>query len=73
MIKKEDLIKITRDKDFINSPKHENSLRKFLDQYPSGADDDQICKALCMTKKELEETYQCAILKLREGMTKNER
>lgn len=72
MIKKEDLIKLTRDKDFINSPKHENSLRKFLDQNPDGSTDSVICKALCMSQKELEETYQCAILKLREGMTDNE-
>ena len=72
MIKKEDLIRITRDKDFINSPRHENSLLKFMDENPDGAKDAVICKALCMSQKELEETYQCAILKLREGMTENE-
>jgi hypothetical protein len=72
VIKKEELIKITRDQDFINSPKHDNSLKKFMDQNPDGASDSVICKALCMSQKELDETYQCAILKLREGMTDDE-
>lgn len=70
MVKKEDLVKIARDHDFINAPKYDNSLKKFLDQNPDGAEDDEvICKALCITQKELEDMYQCAILKLREGMT----
>lgn len=72
MIKKDEFVKITRDHDFINSPKHENSLKKFVELNPDGANDSVICKALCMTQKELEETYQCAILKLREGMNADE-
>jgi hypothetical protein len=70
---KQDLsTKVLRERDFINSPKHDNSLRKFVDEHPDGAKDSVICKALCMTQKELEETYQCAILKLKEGLNTDE-
>lgn len=73
MIKKEELIKISRDFDYIHAPKHSNSLREFLDYYPDGAPDSVICKALCITQQELEDLYKSAILKLREGMVPNER
>ncbi len=74
MIKRDELFnKISRDSDFINSPKHENSLKLFLEQYPDGAPDAAICKALCITQKELDELYANAILKLREGMVSNGR
>lgn len=72
MSKSELPIKVATERDFINSPKHDNSLKAFLDEYPDGAKDSVICKALCMTQKELEETYQCAILKLREGLNTDE-
>ena len=73
MIKTEEIInKLNQDEDFIVSSKHENSLKLFLTQYPNGAPDTAICKALCITQKELDELYESAILKLREGMGINE-
>lgn len=72
MINKDDLIKITRDPDFVYSPKHGNSLAKLLDQYPDGAPDHLICKVLCITQKELEDLHASAIIKLREGMNADE-
>jgi hypothetical protein len=68
MIKKEDLMRIFEDPDYIHSPKHDNSLRVFLTNHPDGAQDSVICKALCISQKELEHLYESAILKLRQGM-----
>ena len=72
MIKKEDLIKISRDKDYIRSQKHGDSLQTFLDHYPDGAPDSIICKVLCITQKELDDIYASAIKKLQMGMENND-
>jgi hypothetical protein len=68
VIDKDEMVKIARDMDYIHSPKHANSLKEFLNHYPNGAPDSVICKALGFTQLELDDTYKCAIVKLREGM-----
>lgn len=68
MIKKEEMIRIVRDLDYIHSPKHANSLQRFMNHYPDGAPDSVICKALGMSQSELDDAYKSAINKLREGM-----
>lgn len=72
MIKKEELIKISRDNDYIRSPKYQDSLELFLYHYPNGAPDSVICKVLCMTQKELDDIYDSAIMKLKMGMGEND-
>lgn len=44
--------KINEDEDFINSPKHSNSLAVFEKKHPDGAKDDVIAKALMITEEE---------------------
>jgi hypothetical protein len=56
------------DKDFILSPKHDNSLNRLLDENPSGVPDSVICKVLDLTPESLQATYDGAILKLQEAM-----
>jgi len=70
--KKEEMTRISIDPDYIHSPKHENSLRILLDQNPEGVNDAMICKVLCLTQKELDDIYESAILKLKEGMDRDE-
>ena len=60
--------RIDTDEDFVLSPKHDNSLKRMMDDYPDGAPDNAICKALDMTPSELQETFERAIVKLRSSM-----
>lgn len=60
--------KIMNDEDFIDYPKFKNSLSKLIEKYPDGVDNETIAKALNMTKKEVEETYQKAIEKLKNNL-----
>jgi hypothetical protein len=73
VIKKEEIARILNDPDYIHSPKHGNSIKRFLDHYPDGAPDGVICKALCISQQELEDIYKSAIIKLREDMNSNAR
>lgn len=60
--------RIETDPDFICSPKHGNSLKRFLEDNPDGASDGVIGRLLKMTEKEVQETYIRAIIKLRKAM-----
>lgn len=60
--------RIDTDEDFVVSPKHGNSLKRLMDDYPDGAPDNVICKALDMTPAELQTTFERAIVKLRSSM-----
>lgn len=65
--------KISRDVDFINSPKHDNSLKEFLKQNPNGASDAVICKALCISQEEFDKLLNSAMIKMKATMgAKNE-
>lgn len=57
-------LKLMEDEDFIDYPKFKNSLKKLVDKYPDGVDNETIAKVLDMTEEEVEETYQSAIKKL---------
>jgi hypothetical protein len=60
--------KILNDEDFIDYPKFKNSLSKLVEKYPDGVDTETIAKVLNMTEEEVEETYQNAILKLKNNL-----
>jgi hypothetical protein len=61
-------IRIDTDPDFVDSPKHNNSLKKLIADYPGGAPDRIIRRVLRLTQEEVEAVYLRAILKLRENL-----
>lgn len=65
---KEKKHKISNEEDFIDYPKFKNSLSKLIEKYPEGVDTQTIAKVLNMTEKEVEETYQSAIKKLKDNL-----
>ena len=67
--------KLNKDEDWIDYPKYKNSIKKLLrnKKYMNGVPDNSvIAKALMMTEKEVEETYQSAIAKLRHQLVQDE-
>ena len=60
--------KIKNDPDFVYCPRLGNSLKKLMDKHPEGIDDERIEKVLLMSKKEIEETYNSALEKLRKSI-----
>ena len=72
MINNDETSKLNTDPDYINLPKYGYSLKKFLSNHPHGTTDSMICKALCISQKELEDLYRSAILKLKGGISGNE-
>ena len=68
MTKKIRDMRLDIDPDFVVSPKHNNSLKRFMNDHPNGAPDVAICKALELSKEELQSIYDSAILKLRRAM-----
>lgn len=59
---------ILNDPDYIEHPKFSCSVKKLLDKYPDGVDDDTIAKILMMDKSEVEAIYQESIKKLRKKL-----
>lgn len=59
--------KIMEEEDFIYCPRLGNSLRKLIEKYPDGVDDGRIQKILLLSEKELKNTYESAIKKLRDA------
>ena len=60
--------KIKSDPDFVYCPRLGNSLTKLMDKHPDGIDDERIEKVLLMSAKEIEETYNSALEKLRKSI-----
>jgi hypothetical protein len=60
--------KILNDEDFIYCPRLANSLERLMEKHPNGLGDERICKILLMSQEELDETFESAILKLRESL-----
>lgn len=58
-------LKLMEDEDFIDYPKFKNSLKKLIDKYPDGVDNETIAKVLDITESEAEGYYQSAIKKLK--------
>jgi hypothetical protein len=61
--------RLDSDPDFIIAPRHDNSLKRLMNDNPDGVPDTAICKALDLSKEELQNIYDSAILKLRRAMT----
>lgn len=60
--------RLDSDPDFIISSKHGNSLKKLINENPDGISDTAICKALDISKDELQKIYDSAMIKLRQAM-----
>jgi hypothetical protein len=67
-MKKQKDPRIETDKDFIDSKKHNNSLRLLLEEYPSGVPDKTICKVLQVSADELDEIYKSALAKFKANL-----
>lgn len=61
-------VRIDTDPDFVDSPKHNNSLRTLIADHPNGAPDHVIRRVLRLSQEEVEAVYLRAILKLRENL-----
>lgn len=59
---------ILKDPDFINSPKHDNSLKKFSEAHDEGVKDSYIEKLLMLLPGQVDQIYKDAVMKLRELM-----
>ena len=60
--------KIENDPDYIYNPKMGNSLKKMVDRYPYGIEDDKIAKVLCMEVSQIEKIYEGILVKLRKKL-----
>jgi hypothetical protein len=58
--------------DYIDSAKHDNSLKKLLALNPDGVPDKTISKVLRLKQDEIDKIYNCAMIKLREALGENE-
>jgi hypothetical protein len=66
---KEDIQKrITEEEDYIRCPKCSNSLTKFLAKNSEGVEDSTIARLLMIPEEKVQEIYEDAVKKLREGM-----
>lgn len=71
---KDDIQRRIRDEeDYIRCPKCSNSLAKFLAKNSEGVEDSTIARLLMIPEEKVQEIYEDAVKKLREGMVdKNE-
>jgi len=60
--------KILEEDDYIDYPKFKNSIKKLIEKYPDGVDNDVISKVLLISKEEVEEAYSSAIKKLQDSL-----
>tara|TARA_R100000951_G_scaffold115132_2_gene122213 strand:+ start:1252 stop:1461 length:210 start_codon:yes stop_codon:yes gene_type:complete len=60
--------KINEEEDYIDYPKFKNSIKKLIDKYPDGVENDVIAKVLNLTEEEVEKTYAGAIKKLQDSL-----
>lgn len=56
---------INEDEDYIKAPKYKNSLKRFMQRFPDGVENDKIAEVLGMTEEEVEEEYMTAIAKIK--------
>ena len=57
--------RINTEEDFIDYPKFKNSVKKLIEKYPDGVDDETIAKVLLMTEEEVNEIYLDSIEKIK--------
>ena len=60
--------RILTEEDYIDYPKFKNSLKKLIEKYPGGVDNETIAKALMMSEEEVEATYNSAIEKIKDDL-----
>lgn len=60
--------KIENDPDFINSKKHQYSLKRFLREHSSGTTDNIISYFLCIQPSDVKVLYDSAVKKIRQKM-----
>lgn len=66
---KDDILKrIREEEDYIRCPKCSNSLAKFLAKNSEGVEDSTIARLLMIPEEKVQEIYEDAVKKLREGM-----
>ena len=54
--------------DFVNSKRHEYSLKKLEERYPDGAPDNVIANALMIKEEEVEPEFDKVVVKMRKEM-----
>ena len=57
--------RINTEEDFIDYPKFKNSVKKLIEKYPDGVEDETIAKVLLMTEEEVNEIYLDSIEKIK--------
>lgn len=65
--------KIDEDIDYIDSPKHDFSLKKMLLSNPNGVSDKVIAKVLKLKTEDIERLYAHAIIKLRKALGEDDK
>jgi hypothetical protein len=60
--------KLSKDLDFVDSPRYKNSIKYLLQSKPDGVENKAIGKMLHMSEEEVEEAFQNGLRKLREIM-----
>lgn len=60
--------RIAEEQDFVDSPRHDNSLSKFLSKKTDGVDEKTIAKLLHMSEEEVHDTMIKVVDKIRKAM-----
>lgn len=64
--------RVREDEDFIHSPKHQNSLNKYLAKMENPLENGAIGRLLLITSEEVEDLYQESVIELKERMSLDE-
>jgi hypothetical protein len=64
--------KVREDEDFIHSPKHQNSLNKYLTKMENPLENGAIGRLLLITSEEVEDLYQNSVVELKDLMSTDE-
>ena len=60
--------RISEEEDFIDYPKFKNSVKKLIEKYPDGVNEETIAKVLLMSEEEVNEIYLRSIKKLQKKL-----
>ena len=64
--------KVREDEDFVHSPKHQNSLNRFLAKNENPLENGAIGRLLLIAPEEVEALYQQSVVQLKEEMSEDE-
>jgi hypothetical protein len=62
--------KILEEEDYIKSPKHSNSIAKYVNRNPDGGEDATIARLLMISEEEVAKLHEEAVEVLRKEMVK---